>query len=514
LKSYFNSIANLGGNFASIGISLLLIPLYIKYLGLEAYGLIGFFTTISAYVAVLDFGLLSSLANKMSSYKSSESSKDETVDILSSVENLFIGVLAVAALIWFFAADFLSTAWFKENSLGMDRLKIILLLMGATTLIRFFGNIFRSTLLGLCDQIYLNISTSIFSMLRGVVVVFGLYISPSILTFFLLQLLTTLLEVLFFRLRVCKILDIKWTFPDANFSTLRQFYKIGVINALCVLLWVSLTQIDKLILSKMLSLKEFGEVSISLSIVNLLPVFSASILQAFTPDLVASRGANQGQRFAEVFIKILTLTSLVMWPIVSSISAFSNEIIWAWTGSKEIQAANYLPYYAIAQCFVGLNAILYSIQFAKNDISLHFKINIFFTMGSIALLCWSTNKFGVEGASLTWLGANSLYTIFITPVIINRFVPSAKSNDIVKPLLFIPIASMMIAFIVRELLFSNGLSRVTTFLFLILSGILTIFSTWVFSSMIGIVKSPKMLLRTMLNKIYFIKPQSGKFNGH
>ncbi len=37
--------------------SLAFIPLYIKFLGIEAYGIIGFFTTLQAMFTLLDLGL-------------------------------------------------------------------------------------------------------------------------------------------------------------------------------------------------------------------------------------------------------------------------------------------------------------------------------------------------------------------------------------------------------------------------------------------------------------------------
>ena len=48
------------GLASSIGAALLglaVVPLYLKYLGLEAYGLIGFFATIQALFLILDMGM-------------------------------------------------------------------------------------------------------------------------------------------------------------------------------------------------------------------------------------------------------------------------------------------------------------------------------------------------------------------------------------------------------------------------------------------------------------------------
>ena len=52
-----NLIANFVGRgwVALMGIAF--IPLYIKFMGIESYGLVGFFTTFQAVFALLDLGL-------------------------------------------------------------------------------------------------------------------------------------------------------------------------------------------------------------------------------------------------------------------------------------------------------------------------------------------------------------------------------------------------------------------------------------------------------------------------
>ena len=52
---------NLVANFIGRGwyalMSLAFVPVYIKYMGIEAYGLVGVFATLQALFSLLDFGL-------------------------------------------------------------------------------------------------------------------------------------------------------------------------------------------------------------------------------------------------------------------------------------------------------------------------------------------------------------------------------------------------------------------------------------------------------------------------
>jgi O-antigen/teichoic acid export membrane protein len=52
-----NVVANYIGQATRALIGLAFIPLYIKYLGIEAYGLIGMFAVLQTWLALLDAGM-------------------------------------------------------------------------------------------------------------------------------------------------------------------------------------------------------------------------------------------------------------------------------------------------------------------------------------------------------------------------------------------------------------------------------------------------------------------------
>ncbi len=63
---------NIAVNYASqvyvalIGIAM--VPLYLKYMGIEAYGLVGFFAMVQAWSQVLDFGLSQTLGREAAKF--------------------------------------------------------------------------------------------------------------------------------------------------------------------------------------------------------------------------------------------------------------------------------------------------------------------------------------------------------------------------------------------------------------------------------------------------------------
>ena len=349
MRTLSNSFANLAGNLISIGTSFLLVPVYVRYLGLEAYGLVGFFTTVSSWFALLDLGLLPSLAREMSAHRAGETTTLHAARTFSAVENLFWAVSLISGVIWSLLSDGLATEWFAKTTMTPVILSNALMAMGATIAVRFGSSAYRNALVGLGDQVYLNIFSSAYAITRALCIILALSISPSIVTFFICQLLTTVVEAIVLRCRVCMQLEHKWRLPKGQFIYLRPLLKLGLATAGCSLLWVSLTQIDKLILSRTLSLKDFGALSVSLAIVNMLPIIATAIGQGFTPELVALRHETKIAHFNSTFLRAIGITSVALWPPVAMIALFPEEIVWVWTGNAAISPESYLPYYALGQ---------------------------------------------------------------------------------------------------------------------------------------------------------------------
>ncbi|WBE25080.1 oligosaccharide flippase family protein [Denitrificimonas caeni] len=68
-----NVIASYVSQIYVAGIGILILPLYIKYMGAEAYGLVGFFTMLQACFALLDLGLTPTIARETARYHGGKS---------------------------------------------------------------------------------------------------------------------------------------------------------------------------------------------------------------------------------------------------------------------------------------------------------------------------------------------------------------------------------------------------------------------------------------------------------
>src|SRR5512143_1602093 len=112
-----NIVANFMGQGWATLMALIFIPLYIKFLGMEAYGLIGFFAMMQAMLQVLDLGLSQTMNREMARYsvlpdKAAEARNFvRTLEIWYWIISIVVGVTVVAA------SPLIAGHWIKAGSI-------------------------------------------------------------------------------------------------------------------------------------------------------------------------------------------------------------------------------------------------------------------------------------------------------------------------------------------------------------------------------------------------------------
>src|SRR5207249_6709678 len=114
---------NIAVNYASqvyvalIGIAM--VPLYLKYMGIEAYGLVGFFAMLQARSQVLDLGLSPTLGREAAKFNAGVTAAESLNMFLRLLEIIF-GVVGVAII----ALSWALGLWVAESWLKLDALEI------------------------------------------------------------------------------------------------------------------------------------------------------------------------------------------------------------------------------------------------------------------------------------------------------------------------------------------------------------------------------------------------------
>ena len=262
------------------------IPLYIKYLGIEAYGLIGLFALLTAWLSLLDMGMTPTLGREMARYMGGGHTAESIRDLLRSIEYVAIGIAVLIVAGIALGANWLATSWLKSETTPTEVVAQAFAVMGLVSGLRFFEGIYRSSIVGLQRQVLLNVVSSLIATLRGLGAVGVIvWVAPTIQAFFLWQGLISVVSIVLLALATYRCLPKAGRSSRFSLTALRGVWRFAGGMVGITVLALLLTQADKILLSKLLTLTEFGYYSLAAVVAGAIFTLVNPITQAWYPRL-------------------------------------------------------------------------------------------------------------------------------------------------------------------------------------------------------------------------------------
>ena len=189
--------------------------------------------------------------------------------------------------------------------------------------------------------------------------------------------------------------------------------------------WVLITQTDKLVLSRMLPLTEYGYFTLAVLVAGGVLLISGPIRTALQPRLTGMLAAGNGRGVVLLYRKASQIVAVLCIPAALLLAFFPREVLWAWTGdaTAATHAAPVLAPYALGNGVLAVSAMPYLLQFAAGKMRLHMIGDALLTVLLIPALIWSTAHYGATGAAYAWLASTLAYLLLWVPLIHRRFMP-------------------------------------------------------------------------------------------
>ncbi len=322
-----NVIANYLGNGWTTLMGLIFLPLYIKYLGIEVYGLIGIFALLQGWLGLLDMGMTPALSREMTRFTGGKHDAQSIRDLLRSIEIIGFIMAVLGGLGIWSASGWLASDWLRVEKLPIDDVAQGFAIMGVVISLRFIENIYRSSIVGLQRQVSLNVLNSIIATLRGLGAVGILvWISPTIGAFFIWQGLISIITVVLFAIVVYRSLTA--THQSARFSlpALIGIWRFAADMLIIAFLSIFITQVDKIMLSRLLTLEAFGYYVLATTVVNLLIMINTSINQAIYPRLVELIAKADNIGLTSIFHSAAQIVTVLMGTAAVLMMVFGDII--------------------------------------------------------------------------------------------------------------------------------------------------------------------------------------------
>jgi len=422
-----NIFANYVGQTYATLIAIAMMPMYVRYMGVEAYGLIGFFAMLQAWFQLLDMGLTPTMARETARYQGGAVDALNLRRLLRSLEGVFIAVAVLGGSWIVMGANFIAAHWLKVEQLPLAEVERAISLMAMIIALRWVCGLYRGAINGFERLIWLSGLNVIGATARFVLVIpFFIYIGTSPTEFFTYQLAIAALETIVLMLKTYQLLprlentgQVPW-----QWEPLRGVLKFSLSIAFTSSVWVLVTQTDKLILSKILPLKEYAYFTLAVLVASGVGIISGPISSALVPRMTKLWAEGDNAGFVRVYRNATQLVAVIAIPAAMMLSFYAEPILWAWTGDAMISqnAAPVLRLYALGNGILALGAFPYFLQYAKGDLHLHVIGNFLFVTLLIPSVIWATQRYGVEGAGYAWLSANAVYFIVWVPLVHSRLL--------------------------------------------------------------------------------------------
>src|SRR3569832_396276 len=101
-----NILANYASQIYITLATILIVPLYVRYMGAEAYGLVGFFTMVQMWFQLLDAGLSPTMARKTARFQGGAIDALSLRRLMRTLEGIFIIGAILGGGVFFFCFVF------------------------------------------------------------------------------------------------------------------------------------------------------------------------------------------------------------------------------------------------------------------------------------------------------------------------------------------------------------------------------------------------------------------------
>lgn len=467
-------------------IGIFMLPFYLKHLGAEAYGLVGFFTMLTSIMMLLDMGLSSTLTREIAKSKNSIGELIKFRILLRSVETIFVFLSLVSFVFIYIFSGWISEYWLDAKILTTVEIKYCIVLMGGMLGFRWLSGLYGGCINGLERQVWLNIYKVVFATLKFVgALVFIVYISNDIKHFFEYQLLLSLFEFSVIAIKLYNILPPGNNKITPSLLELKRVAPFALSIAYVGSIWIILTQVDKLMLSHFLPLKEYGYFALVAVVANAIMQISSPISQAIIPRLTVLFAENNFDAMFLLYKKSTQYLAIISLSVGGTISVFSTELLYAWTGS--IEAATYagpiLFWYALGNTVLTLLSLQYFLQYAHGNLTHHVKGNTLFGFAQILCMILAIYYYGALGAGVGWFLLQLFFFFFWTAYIHKIFAPNLHKEWLLKDVFPIAFSTIFVLsffyFLHLELI---NLERTTIFIILLCIGCIVLLANIIISS--------------------------------
>lgn len=478
-----NLLAGLANSVWSALVSLAVVPFYLKYLGIEAYGLIGFFVTTQAVLSLLDMGMAPTINREVARCSASGNLK-EAGKLLHTLAVVYWSMAGAIALLILALAPWIAGYWLQSKQLSPETISHAVMLMGLVVACRWPIGLYQGALIGAQR---LTVSSAINMTMvtvgsAGAIAVLA-FVSSTIGAFFIWQACVGLVYAVTMRFAAWRVIG-KTEHHKFDIEKLKSVWRFTAGMSGIGLTALVFTQMDKVILSKMLGLEEFGHYMLATVVVSGLYVLISPLFNVIYPRFSALVVTGETEKLIEFYRLGTRVLAMLLFPITMVLAFFAEDLVHVWTGNSTM-ASSVAPVITLLAIGSALNGVMYfpyALQLAYGMTWIPLTINMALMCFLVPTIIYLAQEYGALGGAMAWMIAEVVY-VLLGPWLTHRYILKGLGSKWFLQDVCLPLVSTVLIGVLghRAILAGNfshyervmwaaGLAISTTTLILLMSG--------------------------------------------
>jgi O-antigen/teichoic acid export membrane protein len=409
-----NMAAAMANSAVVVLINLVALPFYLRYLGMEAYGLIGFYATLQTVLQVLDLGLAPTVSREVA-HGAETGQQRRSASLLRTLGIVYLGVAIAIATLVAFAAPWIGANWLQAKSLPADAVAQAVMLMGVNLACRWPISLYHGALVG-AHRLARSAATSMTINVCAAITTIAVlaWNTRSIQAFFVVQAVFGLLQALVLRVLARRAVGER----DApyDFADLKRVWHFSAWMGGVVIGGLLLTQVDKIVLSRTLTLDAFGHYVLAALLVSGLQLLTTPLFSTLYPKFSALLARGDRSSLEYLYDRGTRLFAIALFALAFALAFQAGPLLMVWLGDASVAAdiAPLMPWLSLGTALIGVMYFPYTLQLAAGKPKLAFATTMALLAVMLPLVVILALRFGAMGGAFAWAVLGLAYACFGT----------------------------------------------------------------------------------------------------
>jgi O-antigen/teichoic acid export membrane protein len=355
---------------------------------------------------------------------------------------VLIGIILTASAGW------IANHWLRAPGSSDPHFERAVELMGLAVAVQFPIVFYSAGLAGLQRQLLLNgLNSTLLSVRQIGVFVPLLLIAPTTEVFFGWQVVLGAVQTFVLARAVRRALPATTGTSHLDFGPLLRMGRFTSSLAVVGLLGFLLLQTDRVLLSRLLPLADFGGYMLAATLAYGINRMAAPITVAVQPRFSELVALDERSRLKAFYHSSNQIVAVAIIPAAVVLSMFAHDVLRLWTGNDDV-ARKAAPILAILSAGYAFNATMllaWALQVAYGQTRFGLVQSLVAVLIGVPSIAWSAVRFGAIGAASVWLLLNLGFFAISMPLIHRRILRGELAAWYLRDVAPVAVASVFAA---------------------------------------------------------------------